>query len=104
MGYPLLQNTKHTQAEPPLGSSDTLTSQLVMEQLNSAVKEPSGNPEPHGNKPGAGGSRSPALLPWVTSSSGFGPNHRMGGQTEAKLLTRTPVSSGEFVLSLKGFC
>lgn len=82
MGCPLLQNTKHTQAEPPLGSSDTVMSQLVMEQLNSAVKEPSGDPEPHSNKPEAGGSRSP----WVTSSSGFGPDYQMGWPDRSRIL------------------
>lgn len=103
MGCPLLQNTKHTQAEAPLGSSDTLMSQLVMEQLNSAVKEPSGDPEAHGNKPGAGGSMSPALLS-LGHIQALSPTTKWGGQKEAKSFTGPPVSSAEFSLSLKGFC
>lgn len=61
MSCPLPQNAKLTQAETTLGS-DTLMSQLVMEQLNFRVKEPSGDLEPHSNKLGAEGSRNPALL------------------------------------------
>lgn len=86
MGCPLLQNTKHTQAEPPVGSSDTLMSQLVMEQLNSAVKEPSGDPEPHGNKPGAGGSRSPVLSLSHIQLSLWPKLPNGEGQTEAKFV------------------
>lgn len=87
MGCPLLQNNKHTQAEPSVGSSNTLMSQVVMEQLNSAAKEPRGDPEPHGNKPGAGGSRSPVLLSLSHIQPRLWPKLPNGrGQTEAKFL------------------
>lgn len=72
MSCPLPQNAKLTQAETTLGSSDTLMSQLVTEQLNFRVKERSGDLEPHSNKLGAEGSRNPALLSLGHISSGCG--------------------------------
>lgn len=37
MGCSLLQDTRHTPAEPPRGSADTVMSQQVMEQLNNSA-------------------------------------------------------------------
>lgn len=98
MSCPLPQNAKLTQAETTLGSSDTLMSQLVTEQLNFRVKEPSGDLEPHSNKLGAEGSRNPALLSLGHIQLRLWPEQKptkRGGQTEAKFFTGTPVSSAE---------